>query len=83
MSLAVQQSPTVKFSATVGTPNIAFGVEGKYKTASSLFMEYNAAISVKKQNTDVSISLYVSLLITRIFSNSMVTHTLQLRISIC
>ncbi|GKV20070.1 hypothetical protein SLEP1_g30242 [Rubroshorea leprosula] len=46
--------PAVDFSATIGTPAIAFGVEASYLTASGEFSKYNAGVSVTNPDRNVS-----------------------------
>ncbi|XP_030947846.1 mitochondrial outer membrane protein porin 2-like [Quercus lobata] len=51
------QSPSVDFSATIGTPSIAFGAEARYLTASGNFAKYNAGVSLAKPDSTASVIL--------------------------
>ncbi|KAK4747239.1 hypothetical protein SAY87_026276 [Trapa incisa] len=54
-AVSMKQAPTVDFSATLGTPKIAFGAEVGYDTTSSSFTKYTAGVSVSKPNSCASI----------------------------
>lgn len=53
----LNESPAVDFSATIGTPSIAFGLEGSYLTASRKFAKYNAGVSLTKPDSIASVIL--------------------------
>ncbi|KAK6923963.1 Eukaryotic porin/Tom40, partial [Dillenia turbinata] len=55
--VALNQSPAVDLSATIGTPTIAFGAEAAYETTSGSFTKYTAGISVTKPDSSASIVL--------------------------
>ncbi|RDX71535.1 Mitochondrial outer membrane protein porin 2, partial [Mucuna pruriens] len=56
-AVALNQSPIIDVSATVGTPTIAFGGEASYDTTSGRFAKYTAGISVTKPDSSASIIL--------------------------
>ncbi|KAJ9670484.1 hypothetical protein PVL29_026800 [Vitis rotundifolia] len=56
-SVALNQSPAVDLSVTIGTPSIAFGAEAGYDTTSGCFTKYTAGISVAKPDSYASIIL--------------------------
>eukprot|EP00261_Vitis_vinifera_P021460 XP_010652706.1 PREDICTED: mitochondrial outer membrane protein porin 2 [Vitis vinifera] len=56
-SVALNQSPAVDLSVTIGTPSIAFGAEAGYDTTSGCFTKYTAGISVAKPDSCASIIL--------------------------
>uniref|UniRef100_A0A5B7A127 Mitochondrial outer membrane protein porin 2-like n=1 Tax=Davidia involucrata TaxID=16924 RepID=A0A5B7A127_DAVIN len=56
-AVALNQSPAVDLSVTIGTPTIAFGAEAGYKTTSGEFTKYTAGISVTKPDSCASIIL--------------------------
>lgn len=56
-AVSLKQAPTVDFSATVGTPSIAFGAEAGYDTTSSTFTKYTAGVSVSKPDSCASVIL--------------------------
>ncbi|KAA8531572.1 hypothetical protein F0562_006281 [Nyssa sinensis] len=56
-AVALNQSPTVDLSATIGTPTIAFGAEAGYDTTSGKFMKYTAGIGMTKPDSSASIIL--------------------------
>ncbi|GLT77370.1 hypothetical protein SLA2020_489650 [Shorea laevis] len=56
-AVGLKKSPAVDFSATIGTPAIAFGVEASYLTASGEFSKYNAGVSVTNPDRNVSVIL--------------------------
>ncbi|KAK4744814.1 hypothetical protein SAY87_011126 [Trapa incisa] len=49
--------PVIDFSATIGTPSIAFGAESSYQTETRTFMRYNAGVSMTKPNSSASVIL--------------------------
>ncbi|KAF2294715.1 hypothetical protein GH714_015700 [Hevea brasiliensis] len=56
-ALALNKSPAVDVSATIGTPTIAFGAEAGYDTTSGNFTKYTVGISVTKPDSYASIIL--------------------------
>ncbi|CAN1274484.1 Mitochondrial outer membrane protein porin 2 [Linum perenne] len=48
------KSPAVDFSATVGTPSIAFGAEASYLTSTGDFCKYNAGVNLTKPDFIIS-----------------------------
>lgn len=54
---ALNKSPVVDVSATLGTPTIAFGAEAGYDTTSGNFTKYTAGIGVTKPESSASIIL--------------------------
>lgn len=56
-AVALNQLPTVDFTATLGTQTFAIGAEAGYETASGSFTKYNAGISVTKPDSSASIIL--------------------------
>ncbi|PIA33264.1 hypothetical protein AQUCO_04200197v1 [Aquilegia coerulea] len=56
-AVALDQSPAVDVSATIGTPSFAFGLETGYETKLGNFTKYNAGISVTNPNYNASIVL--------------------------
>ncbi|KAK9949141.1 hypothetical protein M0R45_004679 [Rubus argutus] len=56
-AVASNQSPAIDFSATIGTPSIAFGAEAGYDTTSGNFTKYTAGISVTQSVYNASIML--------------------------
>ncbi|KAK2664878.1 hypothetical protein Ddye_003452 [Dipteronia dyeriana] len=55
-SFALNRSPIVVISATIGNPRIAFGVEAEYKTTRS-FTKYDAGIHVANSKCNASVIL--------------------------
>ncbi|KAJ6919694.1 mitochondrial outer membrane protein porin 2-like [Populus alba x Populus x berolinensis] len=55
--VALNQSPAIDVTATIGTPTIAFGAEAGYDTTSGSFTKYTAGISVTKPDSYASIIL--------------------------
>lgn len=53
----LNQSPGIDVSATIGTPNIAFGAEAGYDTTTGNFAKYTAGISVTKPDSSAAIIL--------------------------
>ena len=56
-AVALNQSPAIDVSATIGTPSIAFGAEAGYDTTTGNFMKYTAGLSVAKPKSSASIIL--------------------------
>lgn len=56
-AIALKQSPIIDFSATVGTPTIAFGAEAGYDTTAGVFNKYTAGIGVTRPDSYASIIL--------------------------
>ncbi|KAK4576968.1 hypothetical protein RGQ29_027479 [Quercus rubra] len=56
-AVALNQSPAIDVSATIGTPSIAFGAEAGYDTTTGNFMKYTAGLSVAKPESSASIIL--------------------------
>ncbi|KAJ0096590.1 hypothetical protein Patl1_28525 [Pistacia atlantica] len=56
-AVALNQSPSIDVTATIGTPSIAFGAEAGYDTTSGNFTKYTAGISVNKPDSCASIIL--------------------------
>ena len=56
-AVALNQSPAIDVSTTIGTPIIAFGAEAGYDTTSGNFTKYTAGISVTKPDSSASIIL--------------------------
>ncbi|KAF4368660.1 hypothetical protein F8388_003361 [Cannabis sativa] len=56
-AITLNQSPAIDFSATIGTPSIAFGAEGTYLTGSRKFLKYNAGVSLTKSDSSASVIL--------------------------
>ncbi|XP_010247341.1 PREDICTED: mitochondrial outer membrane protein porin 2-like [Nelumbo nucifera] len=56
-AFALNKSPTVDLSATIGTSGFAFGVEAGYETKLGSFTKYNAGISVTKPESSATIIL--------------------------
>ncbi|KAL9229834.1 hypothetical protein vseg_005260 [Gypsophila vaccaria] len=56
-ALALNKSPIVDFTATLGTPTIAFGVEAGYDTTSGTFTKYTAGVGFSKPEASASIIL--------------------------
>ncbi|OWM80633.1 mitochondrial outer membrane protein porin 2-like isoform X2 [Punica granatum] len=57
IAVSTNRSPAVDFSATIGTPSIAFGAESSYMTGSRKFLKYNAGVSMTKPNSNASVIL--------------------------
>ncbi|KAK4770511.1 hypothetical protein SAY87_031043 [Trapa incisa] len=47
-AVSANHSPVIDFSATIGTPGIAFGAESSYATESHKFLKYNAGTIADK-----------------------------------
>ncbi|XP_044488562.1 mitochondrial outer membrane protein porin 2-like [Mangifera indica] len=56
-AVALNQSPSIDVTATIGTPSIVFGAEAGYDTTSGNFTKYTAGISVNKPDSCASIIL--------------------------
>ena len=56
-AVALNQSPAIDVSATIGTPSIAFGAEAGYDTTTGNFTKYTAGLSVAKPESSTSIIL--------------------------
>ncbi|KAK9990768.1 hypothetical protein SO802_025753 [Lithocarpus litseifolius] len=56
-AVALNQSPAIDVSATIGTPSIAFGAEAGYDTTTGNFTKYTAGLSVTKPDSSASIIL--------------------------
>ncbi|KAH7847915.1 hypothetical protein Vadar_031577 [Vaccinium darrowii] len=56
-AVALNQSPAVDLSATIGTPTISFGAEAGYETTSGKFTKYTAGVSVSKPDSCAAIIL--------------------------
>ncbi|PSS30695.1 Eukaryotic porin/Tom40 protein [Actinidia chinensis var. chinensis] len=56
-AVALNQSPAVDLSATLGTPTFAFGAEAGYETTSGKLTKYTAGISVTRPDSCASIIL--------------------------
>lgn len=54
---ALNKTPVVDVSATLGTPTISFGAEAGYDTTSGKFTKYTAGIGVTKPESSASIIL--------------------------
>nr|XP_043615184.1 mitochondrial outer membrane protein porin 2-like [Erigeron canadensis] len=56
-AVALNQTPTVDISATIGTPTFVIGAEAGYEPSSGRLTKYNAGISVNKPDSSASIIL--------------------------
>ncbi|XP_021714458.1 mitochondrial outer membrane protein porin 2-like [Chenopodium quinoa] len=56
-AVALNKSPVVDVTATLGTPTIAFGVEAGYDTTSGDFTKYTAGVNLSKPESCASIIL--------------------------
>ncbi|KAG5241532.1 VDAC2.1 family protein [Salix suchowensis] len=56
-AVALNQSPAIDVTATIGTPTIAFGAEAGYDTTLGSFTKYTAGISVTKPDSYASVIL--------------------------
>ncbi|CAN1343048.1 Mitochondrial outer membrane protein porin 2 [Linum perenne] len=56
-AVALQQSPAIDVSVTVGTPAITFGAEAGYNTSSGNFTKYTAGVSVTNRDAYASVIL--------------------------
>ncbi|KAE9588465.1 hypothetical protein Lal_00002802 [Lupinus albus] len=53
----LNNSPVVDFSATIGTPGIAFGAETSYSTSIGNFTKYNAGMCLRMPTSNASVIL--------------------------
>ncbi|KAJ4963424.1 hypothetical protein NE237_023363 [Protea cynaroides] len=56
-AVALNQSPIIDLSATIGTPTFAFGAESGYEAKSGSFTKYNAGFSVTQPDSSFSMIL--------------------------
>ncbi|KAK8649047.1 hypothetical protein V6N13_129785 [Hibiscus sabdariffa] len=56
-AVGLKKSPAIDFSATVGSPSIAFGAETSYVTSSGEFTKYNAGVNITKPDSSASVIL--------------------------
>ncbi|XP_027360286.1 mitochondrial outer membrane protein porin 2-like [Abrus precatorius] len=56
-AVALNQSPVIDVTTTIGTPSIAFGAEAGYDTTSGGFTKYNAGINITRPDSSASIIL--------------------------
>ncbi|KAK8623419.1 hypothetical protein V6N13_118304 [Hibiscus sabdariffa] len=56
-AVGLKKSPAIDFSATIGTPSIAFGAEASYMTSSREFTKYNAGVNITKPDSSASVIL--------------------------
>ncbi|XP_009360705.2 mitochondrial outer membrane protein porin 2 [Pyrus x bretschneideri] len=56
-AVGLNESPAVDFSATIGTPAIAFGAEASFLTGSRVFSKYNAGVSFTQHDSTASVIL--------------------------
>ncbi|KAK8584960.1 hypothetical protein V6N13_138902 [Hibiscus sabdariffa] len=56
-AVGLKKLPAVDFSATIGTPSIAFGAEACYMTSSGEFTKYNAGVNMTKTDSNASVIL--------------------------
>ncbi|KAJ6989598.1 hypothetical protein NC653_018161 [Populus alba x Populus x berolinensis] len=56
-AVALNQSPAIDVTATIGTPTMAFGAEAGYDTTLGSFTKYTAGISVTKPDSYASMIL--------------------------
>ncbi|KAM0973369.1 hypothetical protein ACFX13_016965 [Malus domestica] len=56
-AVGLNESPAVDFSATIGTPAIAFGAEASFWTGSRVFSKYNAGVSFTQHDSTASVIL--------------------------
>lgn len=56
-TVGLNESPAVDFSATIGTPAIAFGAEASFLTGSRVFSKYNAGVSFTQHDSTASVIL--------------------------
>ena len=57
MPIALNQSPAVYLSATIGSPSIAFSMQAKHNTTSGCFSQYKAGIGMTGPDCNASIVL--------------------------
>lgn len=56
-AVGLNRSPVIDFSATIGTPGIAFGAETSYSTSIGKFTKYNAGVCLKMPSSNASVIL--------------------------
>ncbi|KAI9106999.1 hypothetical protein K1719_022527 [Acacia pycnantha] len=56
-AVGLNLSPAIDFSATIGTPSIAFGAEMSFLAATGKFSKYNAGVRLTKPNSSASVIL--------------------------
>ncbi|KAJ9564263.1 hypothetical protein OSB04_000229 [Centaurea solstitialis] len=56
-AVALNETPTIDLSATIGTPTFVIGAEAGYQTSSGKLTKYTAGISVNKPDSSASIVL--------------------------
>lgn len=56
-AVGLRKSPDVDFSATIGTPTIAFGAGASYSPTSNDLSKYNAGVSLTKPDYNASVIL--------------------------
>ncbi|KAI5393279.1 mitochondrial outer membrane protein porin 2 [Lathyrus oleraceus] len=56
-SVDLNCNPAIDFSATIGTPGIAFGAETSYSTSVGKFTKYNAGLCLKMPSSHASVIL--------------------------
>lgn len=56
-AVGLNRSPDVDFSATIGTPSIAFGAETSYSTSAGKFTKYNAGLCFQMPSSNASVIL--------------------------
>ncbi|KAJ1404445.1 Porin, eukaryotic type [Sesbania bispinosa] len=56
-AVGLNRSPVIDFSATIGTPSIAFGAETSYSTGVGKFAKYNAGFCLKLPSSNASVIL--------------------------
>ncbi|XP_058069855.1 mitochondrial outer membrane protein porin 2-like isoform X2 [Magnolia sinica] len=56
-AVALNQSPALDLTGTIGTQSFSFGAEAGYDSASGSFTKYNAGVSVTKPDSSASVIL--------------------------
>ncbi|XP_061355689.1 mitochondrial outer membrane protein porin 2-like [Gastrolobium bilobum] len=56
-AVGLNRSPAIDFSATIGTPSIAFGAETSFSTSIRKFTKYNAGVCLKMPSSNASVIL--------------------------
>nr|AFK40114.1 unknown [Lotus japonicus] len=56
-AVGLNRSPDVDFSATIGTPSIAFGAETSYSTSAGKFTKYNAGLCFQMPSSNAPVIL--------------------------
>lgn len=56
-AVGLNRNPAIDFSATIGTPSIAFGAETSYSTSVGKFTKYNAGLCLKMPSSNASVIL--------------------------